>query len=142
MKRFHKVAVTIVIGLLTGPIIIYAFYVLTLGPFPTSKVAALAAETETLQTAMYAMMMDKDITTVTPNDDTTGGLGAKSWSNLPVGPDSASLDGYLIKATTHFYYCWDSNGNVYAQNKKDGVRATPEDAKKQRPCKKTPWNPS
>ena len=88
------------------------------------------------------MKEDKNITTVTPNDDTTGSLGVNTWTNLPAGPGAASLDGYLRKAKTHFYYCWDGKGEVYAQNKKDGVRAVPKDAEKQRPCKKTPWDSS
>lgn len=99
---------------------------------------ALAAETETMQTAMNAMMVDRKITTVTPNDDTTGSLGVNTWNSMPAGPDAASLDGYLIKATTYFYYCWDSKGNVSAQNKKDGVKAEPKDAEEQRPCKRSP----
>jgi len=49
-----------------------------------------------------------------------------------------ALDGYLINARTKYYFCWDSKGNVYAQNKKDGVKAEPDDAEKQRPCKKAP----
>ena len=113
MKRFHKIAVTIVIGLLAAPIILYAFYVLTLGPFPTSKEAALAAETETMQTAMNAMMADKNINTVSANDDTTSSLGVNTWTNLPAGPDAAALGGYLKKDTTKFYYCWTHSGEVY-----------------------------
>ncbi len=91
---------------------------------------------------MNAMMADKNITTVLANNDITGSLGVNTWTGLPGGPDAAALDGYLRKATTKFYYCWDSEGNVYAQNKKDGVRAEPKDAEKQRPCKKTPWDSS
>ena len=60
------------------------------------------------------------------------------WTALPTGPDAASLDGYLKKAMTRFYYCWDSKGNVYAQNKRDGVGAEPKEAEIQRPCKLAP----
>jgi len=103
---------------------------------------ALAAETETVQTAMYAMMADKNITAVTANNDKTGSLGVNTWIDLPVGPGAASFDGYLRKNTTIFYYCWDSTGEVYAQNKKDGVKAKPDDAEKQRPCKKSVTDPT
>jgi len=98
----------------------------------------LAAERETVQTAMNAMMADQGITTVIPNDNTTKGLGVNAWTSLPKGANAASLDAYLRNTTTLFYYCWDRMGNVYAQNKKDGVRAEPKDAGQQRPCKQPP----
>ena len=141
MKRFHKIAVTIIVGLLAAPLVLYAYSVLTLEPFPFPEEAPLAAETETLQTAMNAMMEDKNITTVTPNDDTNNSLGVNTWTDMPKGPDAAALDSVLGRTTTKFYYCWDSKGEVYAQNKIDGVRAVPKDAEKQRPCKKTPRDP-
>ena len=138
MRRFHKIAVTIVIGLLSAPLILYAYSVLTLEPFPSPKEAPLVAETETLQTAMNAMMADKNITTVTTNDDTKNSLGVNSWTGMPEGLGAAALHGLLGRTTTKYYFCWDSKGNVYAQNKKDGVKAEPDDAEKQRPCKKAP----
>ena len=103
---------------------------------------ALQAETETVQTAMNAMMADRNITAVSRNDDHIGSMGVNTWSGLPKGPQAAALDGYLKKATTHFYYCWDSQGNVYVQNKKDGVVATADDAEKQRPCKSSVSDPN
>ena len=99
---------------------------------------AMVTEQELVQAAMYAMMADKSITTVTPNDDTNNSLGVNTWTDLPEGPDTASLYAYIKKTTTQYYYCWDSKGIVYAQNKTDGVRAAPDDAKNQRLCKKTP----
>ena len=106
--------------------------------FHFPRTGAMYAETELVQTAMNAMMADQNITTVSPNDDTTGSLGVNTWTNLPIGPDAAALDGYLINTTTKYYFCWDSKGKVYAQNKKDGVKAEHDDADEQRPCKKTP----
>ena len=96
----------------------------------------LAAERETVQTAMNAMMADNAITTVIPNDNTTKALGVNAWTSLPKGANAASLDAYLRNTTTLFYYCWDRMGNVYAQNKKDGVRAEPKDADEPHPCKR------
>jgi len=128
MKRFHKIAVTIIVGLLAAPLVLYAYSVLTLEPFPFPKEAPLAAETETLQTAMNAMMEDKNFTTVSPNDDTNNSLGVNTWTDFPEGPGAASLDSLLRRTTTKFYYFWDSNGNVYAQNKTDSVKAKPKDA--------------
>jgi len=100
--------------------------------------AVLNLETELIYTAMHAMMADKKITTVTPNDDTNNSLGVNTWRAMPEGPDASSLYAYLKKATTKFYYCWDIKGNVYAQNKKDDVSAEPKDAEEQRPCKRAP----
>lgn len=83
----------------------------------------MAAETELMQTAMNDMMADRKITTVTPNDPSTGSLGVNTWTEMPQGPDTATLDGVLEKTTTRFHYCWDVKGNVWAQNKTDGVTA-------------------
>ena len=86
---------------------------------------SLKAETETIQSAMNAMMADKGIVAVTANDKGTTSNGQNTWTALPAG----TLDGYLKKNNTKFFYCWDSKGNVYAQNKTDGVEAVPDDAK-------------
>ena len=98
------------------------------------KQGAMLAERETVQTAMNAMMVDRNITTVTPNDNTHSSLGVNTWTGLPEGANTKPLGNYLRKGTTIFYYCWDSKGKVYAQNKKDGVRAEPKYAEKQRLC--------
>lgn len=90
---------------------------------------ALEAETETVQSAMNSMMADKGITTVTANDKGTTSNGQNTWTALPAGTGAATLDGYLKKSKTKFFYCWDSKGNVYAQNKTDGVKAVPANAK-------------
>lgn len=102
---------------------------------------ALKAETETVQAAMDVMMVENKLVTVSANDDNTGNLGVNTWTGLPEGPGASSLDGYLHSVNTLFYYCWDSEGNVYAQNKKDGEKAEPDDAENQRPCKKSPTDP-
>ena len=95
---------------------------------------ALKAETETVQSAMNAMMADKGIVAVTANDKGTTSNGQNTWTALPAGTGSETLDNYLKKSKTKFFYCWDSKGNVYAQNKTDGVIAVPEDAKAAAAC--------
>ena len=87
---------------------------------------------------MNAMMVDKNLRSVTPNDDTNNSLGVNSWTDLPEGLGAAALDGYLEKSSTEYFFCWDRNGNVWPQHKKDGVQGKPEDAKIQGPCKKAP----
>ena len=88
---------------------------------------ALNAETELVQSAMYAMMADKKITTVTKNDNTgTADDGVKAWTSLPT---EGKLEDYLKKPNTKFYYCWDTKGNVWGLNAADNVKATPKTAK-------------
>ena len=95
---------------------------------------ALKAETETVRSAMNAMMADKGIVAVTANDKVTTSNGQNTWTALPAGTGAATLDGYLKKNKTKFFYCWDTKGNVYAQNKSDGVEAVPDDAKAAAAC--------
>ena len=99
---------------------------------------ALKAETETVRSAMNAMMADKGIITVTANDKGTTSNGQNTWTALPAGTGAETLDGYLKKNKTKFFYCWDDKGNVYAQNKTDGVEAVPDDAKAAAACATPP----
>ena len=95
---------------------------------------ALEAETQTVQTAMDTMMANKGITTVTANDKETTSNGQNTWTALPAGTGASTLDAYLKKNATKFFYCWDTSGNVYAQNSTDGVKAVPADAKAAAAC--------
>ncbi len=79
----------------------------------SGKEGALAAEVETVQTAMNAMMADQNITTV---DAKTTLAGINDWTAQPTGTNSVFLSGYLQKDTTIYYYCWEADGQVYAQN--------------------------
>ncbi len=99
---------------------------------------ALKAETETVRSAMNAMMADKGIVAVTANDKGTTSNGQNTWTALPAGTGADTLDNYLKKNTTKFFYCWDTQGNVYAQNKTDGVEAVPADAKAAAACATPP----
>ena len=99
---------------------------------------ALKAETETVRSAMNAMMADKRIVTVTANDKGTTSNGQNTWTALPAGTGADTLDNYMKKNKTKFFYCWDTQGNVYAQNKTDGVEAVPADAKAAAACATPP----
>ena len=79
----------------------------------SGKEGALAAERESVQTAMNAMMAEQGITSV--NDHTSGG-GQNTWTAEPTSAGSIPLSGYLQKDTTTYYYCWEANGAVYVQN--------------------------
>ena len=85
---------------------------------------ALETETQTVQTAMDTMMADKGTTS----------NGQNTWTALPAGTGASTLDAYLKKNATKFFYCWDTSGNVYAQNSTDGVKAVPADAKAAAAC--------
>lgn len=65
---------------------------------------ALEAETQTVQTAMDTMMAENGITTVTVNDETTSNW-QNTWTALPAGTGALTLDGYLKKTTTKFFFC-------------------------------------
>jgi len=87
----------------------------------SGKEGALAAETETVQTAMNAMMAEQNVTTV---DVKTSGAGINTFTAQPTGTNSAFLSGYLKKNTTTYFYCWEANGEVYAQNAAANVAGT------------------
>ena len=85
----------------------------------SGKSGAMAAERETVQTAMNAMMAEKDITTVTAVINPSA--ASNTWSSLPAGTGAAALYGasgaqYLKKSTTNYYYCWTASGEVYARD--------------------------
>ncbi len=92
----------------------------------SGKEGALAAETETVQTAMNAMMADQNIITV---DAKTTLAGIGDFTAQPTGTNSVFLSGYMQKNTTTYFYCWEADGQVYAQNaaaNTDGTAVTAE----------------
>ena len=108
---FTLVELLVVIGII---VVLAAITIPLVIKFTSSgKEGALAAERESVQTAMNAMMAEQDIATV--NDNTSGG-GHNTWTAEPTGGGSVPLSGYLQKDTTTYYYCWEANGVVYAQN--------------------------
>ena len=132
----------IFVGIPAAVLILAALFWSNLGNIcaDSSDCGALNTEIALVQTAMNAMMADLNLATVTANDDTTGSLGVNTWTDLPEGPAATSLDSYLKKSSTKYFFCWDRNGNVWPQNKEDGVKVKPEYAKLQGPCKKAPLN--
>lgn len=130
------------LGILVGVTLLVALLLPVLISYKASSYSppkhVLRAELSFVQHAMNAMMADKNIASVTANDDTNRSLGVNTWTDMPKGLGAAPLGGYLKDDTTEFYFCWDSQGDVYPQNKTDAVAAMPEDAEIQRPCKKAP----
>jgi len=85
----------------------------------SGKTGAMAAERETVQTAMNAMMAEQDITTVTAVINPAA--ATNTWTGLPIGAGSALLyggvgDRYLKVGTTTYYYCWTAGGEVYSRD--------------------------
>ena len=79
----------------------------------------MAAERETIQTAMNAMMAERDITTVAALVGPANGTNA--FAALPTGDGAAVLYGtagnrYLKTGVTNYYYCWTAGGEIYTRD--------------------------
>ncbi|MCH7712108.1 MAG: type II secretion system protein [Chloroflexi bacterium] len=101
----------------------------------SGKTGAMAAERETVQTAMAAMMAEQDITTVTAVINPAA--ATNTWTALPAGTGAAVLFGgagaqFLKKGTTSYYYCWTASGEVYSRD------AAPEAADDAGACRTPP----
>ena len=83
--------------------------------------SAIRAETEIMQSAMNAMMLDRNLTAV---DGHTSGPAVNVWTG--------TLDIYLKQANTKYYYCWDAHGNVYPRSE------DPDDAENPGDCPQGP----
>ena len=85
--------------------------------------AGLAAEWDTMQTAMYAMMVDTNLTAV---DEHTTGPAVNDWTRFPTGTGVVPLGNiYLRDATSINYYCWDARGEVYPRSNNPDVAKKP-----------------
>ena len=131
MKRILKI-VAIVVGILAAVIILATALSLISCPglgCPDLEETPITAESALVQSAMNAMMADNGLTAI---DGHTIGQAVNEWTGFPTGPGAASLDIYMKKPTTNFYYCWDRNGNLYPRS------ADPDDAEKPGECPQEP----
>lgn len=114
-KGFTLVELLVVIGIIVA---LAGVTVPLITKFTGSgKTGAMAAETQTVQTAMNAMMAEQDITTVTAVEG-GGGNATNIWGALPAGTGAIMLYGtlgnqYLKQVDTDYYYCWTAGGLVY-----------------------------
>jgi hypothetical protein len=76
--------------------------------------AEMDAEAEAIQTAMYAMMADRGITSVIPRLEPT--YSTDDWSSNPRGAGTEPLSSYLADSLSVYYYCWDSAGQLILQD--------------------------
>ena len=86
-------------------------------PEPVPKVW----EEDDLQTALDSMMVDKGISRVAANAQSTN-----SWFDNPTGTSTAPLyPTYLRTPSTECFYCWDSTGMVTRQDKSSAACVRP-----------------
>ncbi len=70
-------------------------------------------EKDLVQMGMDSMMVDREVTSVTPSTHSTN-----SWIDNPAGTSTSPLyPTYLRDPDTFCYYCWDSTGAITRQDK-------------------------
>jgi type IV pilus assembly protein PilA len=110
---FTLIEMIVVVGIIA---VLAAVIVPNIGKFIGSgEQGAMDAEWESVQTAMNAMMAEQSITGVTGR--TSSDQSVNGWATLPAGTGAATLDSYLQAATTVYFYCYDSAGQVTRQDK-------------------------
>ena len=71
-----------------------------------------SSEKSTVQLAMDAMLADVGGTSVTAET----GTGKSDFTAFPTGGIKiVTLDGYMTVTSTKWFYCWDANGKITAQ---------------------------
>ena len=115
---FTLIEMIVVVGIIA---VLAAVIVPNIGKFIGSgETGAKNAEWESVQTAMNAMMADVAITSVTAS--VAAAARTADFTSLPVGTNAAALGvTYLQSASTVYYYCWDSAGQVQSQGELGSV---------------------
>ena len=73
------------------------------------------AEAGNVQSAIDGMMIDQAITIVDAHDSGTSSSATQSWAARPAGTDTVALLVFLEAATTTYFYCYDTYGDVTEQ---------------------------
>ena len=109
---FTLIEMIVVVGIIA---VLAAVIIPNIGKFIGSgEQGAKDAEYESVQFVMNAMMADTAITTVTASASSSARTA--DFTSLPVGTNAAALGvTYLQSASTVYYYCWDSSGQVQSQ---------------------------
>ena len=77
---------------------------------------AKAVELYNVQEAMDLMMAENQVFAINPHDSSSSSAATNAWTSLPTGsPGVQPLNGYLVNASTVYYYCYDGNGIVTEQ---------------------------
>ncbi len=116
VRTGHILKVTPLIVVLL--VITFVGSIFTAGYWPEEqgdfKNGALAAERDTMQTAMDSMMVYRNLTTV---DAHTTGPAVNDWTAFPTGTGVVPLVNVYVDLTTStYYYCWDARGEVYPRS--------------------------
>ena len=121
MKRILKIVV-ILVGILASLFIILAAITIVAnlicpGPWGCSNEkgaeGAVAAERETMQTAIHAMMADNELTQVRAS--TSGYGGEKIDATSTQFHDTITLRKYMRQAASQFCYRWNADGRIRFQ---------------------------
>ena len=125
IRSGHILKVTPLIVILLGITFVGSFWTASYWPEERRdfKYGGLAAERDTMQSAMDMMMADRKLTTV---DEHTTGPAVNDWTALPAGTGVVPLGNvYVDLATSIYYYCWDARGEVYPRSDDPEVAKTP-----------------
>ena len=119
MRISRKTGVVVLVLLAIG--IVIAVALPRVSYLPDYQGDPREAEKDTIQAAMDAMMVDNSITeveaSVYPNQDWT------SYPSVP-GLGLVPLSDYLVKATTEYFYCWETTGWIRQQEESGPVRCS------------------
>jgi type IV pilus assembly protein PilA len=78
--------------------------------------SAKSLEFDNVQDAFELMMAENQVISFTPHDKSNSKTATNSWNLLPTGGAAVKpLKGYLVGASTVYYYCFDGTGLVTEQ---------------------------
>lgn len=106
-EGFTLVELLVVVGIVVALAAVSAVSVLSFSG--KGEEGATAAEDDSMQAAMDAMMADKGITAVMANDATSTGSGLADFTAVP---SEGPLAAYVRQNPTTYYYCWDITGKI------------------------------
>ena len=112
-KGFTLIEMIVVVGIIA---VLAAVIVPNIGRFiGTGEDGAKSAEWESVQTAMNAMMAEAAVNTVPTSSQTA--VGTQDWATVPTAVVNGEqpLGPYLQNPVTVYLYCYDVNGQIYAQ---------------------------
>jgi type II secretory pathway pseudopilin PulG len=73
-------------------------------------------ELDNVQKAFELMMAENQVVAVTAHDASTSSTATASWTTLPAGGAGVvPLSGYMVNASTVYYYCFNADGIVLEQ---------------------------
>ena len=103
----------VVVGII---MVLAAVIVPNIGRFVGSgKQGAMNVERTNLLEAFAIMMAETQVFSFTPHDASNSSNATASWTALPAGTGVQPLVGYLVSASTVYFYCFDGGGQVTEQ---------------------------